>query len=45
MESPSPSKRAAVVRRDHDRGSVRDGIGVDGEGEHQRVCQGGYPRE
>ena len=31
MESPSPSKHLTVVRRDHDRDAVRDGVGVDGE--------------
>ena len=40
MERPPSSKRTATVRRDGVREPVRDGIGVDGEGEHQRVCQG-----
>ena len=35
MESPSPSKCAAAVRRYGDQGSARDGIGVDGERKHQ----------
>ena len=41
MEFPPSSKRAAAVRCDDDRESVRDGIGVDGEREHQRFCEGG----
>ena len=32
MERPSPSERVATIRCDDDRESVRDGIGVDGEG-------------
>ena len=40
MEGPTSSERAAVIRRDDDRGPVRDGIGVDGEGRHQRICEG-----
>jgi len=38
--NPSPSKRTAVLRRDNVREPVRDGVGVDGEREHQRVCEG-----
>jgi len=41
MECPLPSERATAIRRDHDRDSVRDGIGMDGEREYQRVYQGG----
>ena len=41
MEHPSPSQRATTARRDDDRESIRDGIGVDGKREHQRVCEGG----
>jgi len=35
MESPSAPKRAAADRGDDDRGSVRNGIRVDGEWKHQ----------
>ena len=35
MERPPSSKRTATVRRDGVREPVRDGIGVDGEREHQ----------
>jgi len=35
MESPSAPKRAAVDRGDNVRGSVRNGIRVDGERKHQ----------
>ena len=41
MEFPSPSKRTAAIGRDDVRESVRDDIGVDGEREHQRFCEGG----
>jgi len=37
--SPS-SKRAAPLGRYNDRELVRDGIGMDGEWEHQQVCEG-----
>ena len=39
MEDTSSPERATTVRRDDDRESIslRDGIGVDGEWEHQRV--------
>lgn len=37
MEAPPSSKRVATVRRDGDWKSTRDGIGVDGEREHQPV--------
>jgi len=41
MEEASPSERVAAVGRDDARksASVRDGIGVDGEREHQQVCE------
>ena len=32
VECSSSSKRATIVRRDDDKHSVRDGVGVDGEG-------------
>ena len=35
MECPPSSKRTATVRRNGIREPVRDGIGVDGEREHQ----------
>ena len=35
MERPPSSKRTATVRRNGIREPVRDGIGVDGEREHQ----------
>jgi hypothetical protein len=38
MEDPSSSKCVTTVGGDDDRGPVRDGIGVDGQWEHQRVC-------
>jgi len=40
MEDPSAPKRAAVDRGDDDRGSVRNGIRVDGKRKHQRVREG-----
>ena len=40
VEDASSSKRAAAVRCDDDRESVRDGIRVDREWEHQHVCEG-----
>ena len=39
MEDPSSSERIAAVGSDDDQESIRDGIGVDGEGEHQHVCE------
>ena len=42
---PPSSKHTAVVRRDSLRESVRDGIGMDGEWEYQRVCEGTCRRE
>ena len=44
MERPPSSKRTATVRRNGIREPVRDGIGVDGEREHQRICEGGSQR-
>ena len=41
MEDPPPLECAASVRRGYDRESVRDGIGLDGERQHQRVSEGG----
>ena len=42
VEGTSPSKRAAAVKRYGDRksASVRDGIGVDGKWERQRIPEG-----
>ena len=40
MERPPSSKRTATVRRNGIREPVRDGIRVDGEREHQRICEG-----
>ena len=37
MEDPSSPECTAAARCDHGRESIRDGIGVDGEWEHQRV--------
>ena len=39
MEGPPSSERAAIVWRDDGKASIRDGIGVDGTWEHQRVCE------
>jgi serine/threonine protein kinase len=44
MEGPPPSQSAAAIRRDDDRDSVRDGIGVDDEWKHQPICEGGRQR-
>jgi len=44
VEDSSSSERVASVRRDDDRGSVRDGVRVDGEWEHKRVCGGASQR-
>ena len=41
MECPSSSERATTGRRDDDRDSIRDGVGVDGKGEHQRPRESG----
>ena len=38
MEGPPSSTLAASVRRNNDRGYIRDGIGVDGEWEHHGIC-------
>ena len=40
MELPSSSKRAAAIRRYNDQDPVRNGIRMDGKGDHQRVCEG-----
>ena len=45
MGDPPSSERSPAVRRDNIRQSVRDGIGMDGEWEHQRVCEGVPRRE
>ena len=37
MESSSSSKRATVAGSHHDRDPVRDGVGVDGQREHQSI--------
>ena len=39
MEDPPSSERAAAVRRDDVQGSVRDGIGMDGERQYQAVYE------
>jgi len=39
MENPSASKCAAAGRSHNDRESVRNGIRMDGEWEHQRFCE------
>jgi len=44
MEVSPSSQRAAPLRHYNDRESVRDGVGVDGEWEHQRICEGETPR-
>ena len=41
MEGPSSPERVAAAGRDHGRDPFRDGIGVDGKREHQRICEGG----
>ena len=40
LEHPPPSKCVATGRCNDDQASVCDGIGVDGEWEHQHVCEG-----
>ena len=40
MEDPSPSERVAAPGSDDEHEPVRDGIGVDGQWECQRVHQG-----
>ena len=40
MECSSPSKRAAAAGSDNGRSQLRDGVGVDGQREYQRVYQG-----
>ena len=45
MGDPSPFKRTPASRCDNVREPVRDGVGVDGEREHQRVCEGAHRYE
>ena len=45
MEHPFSSERVAAVGRDDGRGSVRDGVGMDGIWQHHRVCEGGCDRK
>ena len=40
LESPSTPKRTATSRSVDDQESVRYGVGVDDEREHQPVCDG-----
>ena len=44
VEGPLSSERVAVIRRDDDRYSIRDGIGVDGKREHQSICENKHRR-
>ena len=44
MEDPQSSECAATFRCDNDRESVRDGIGVDVERQHQRISSEGGRR-
>jgi hypothetical protein len=44
MEDPSSSKCVAVAGCNDVRESVRDGIGLDGRWQHQRVCEGACGR-
>ena len=37
MEGSSPSERVTVARNHNDRDPVRDGVGVDGQREHQSI--------
>ena len=39
VEGTSSSERVAATGRHNDRGPVRDGVGVDGEREHQPICE------
>lgn len=39
LEDALPSECVATIGCNNDRGSVRDGIGMDEEWEHQRVCE------
>ena len=39
MESPPSSERVAVVGGDNEQRPVRDGVRMDDQREHQRVCQ------
>ena len=45
MARPSSSERPTPVRRDNDRESARDGIGVDDKGEYKPVREGEYQGE
>ena len=40
MERSSSSECATTVRRDDDRGSIRDDIGMDGKRQHQQIREG-----
>jgi len=40
VEEPSSSESIAAVGCDNDRGQVCDGVGMDGEWEHQQVFEG-----
>jgi hypothetical protein len=40
MEGPPPSERGAIIRHYDDRNPARDGIRVDGQWVHKRVCEG-----
>jgi len=40
MERTSPSECTLAIRGGNDQHSARDGIGMDGEWYHQRVCEG-----
>ena len=40
MERTPPSKRVTATRSDCNWYPIRDGVGVDGKWEHQRVCRG-----
>ena len=44
VECPPPSKRVTTIRSDYDRHSIRDGVGMDGKWEYQRVCRGASGR-
>ena len=44
VESPEPPKRVTTVRSDDGQGPLRNGVGVDGEWEYQRVHQGPWGR-
>ena len=40
MDDPPSSERVAAIRRDDGRDPLRDGVGVDGEWDRHRVCEG-----